>query len=214
MNATLYYLLGGSLAVLAVLTTFVGLRVPRFPGSTAIMVAMIAIFIALVGATTTFAVLNGQDEQQERAQELSAANEEVEAAEGQPGATGGGEAAQAEEAPAGQEEGGGEEAAGGGKEAAGGPGGTLQLAAEPTEIAFDTTTLSSKPGKVTIDFSNPSALEHNGAIEKDGKELVESETISEGKTSVSVNLAPGTYTFLCTIPGHAEAGMEGTLTVK
>jgi plastocyanin len=214
MNATLYYLLGGSLAVLAVLTTFVGLRVPRFPGSTAIMVAMIAIFIALVGATTTFAVLNGQDEQQERAQELSAANEEVEAAEGQPGATGGGEAAQAEEAPAGQEEGGGEEAAGGGKEAAGGPGGTLQLAAEPTEIAFDTTTLSSKPGKVTIDFSNPSALEHNVAIEKDGKELAESETISEGKTSVSVNLAPGTYTFLCTIPGHAEAGMEGTLTVK
>jgi plastocyanin len=221
MNATLYYLLGGSLAVLAVLTTFVGLRVPRFPGSTAIMAAMIAIFIALVGATTTFAVLNGQDEQQERAQELSAANEEVEAAEGQPGATGGGgaaepeeAAAEPEEAAAGQEEGGGEEAAGGAQEAAGGPGGTLQLAAEPTEIAFDTTKLSSKPGKVTIDFTNPSALEHNVAIEKDGKELAESETISEGKTSVSVDLAPGTYTFLCTIPGHAEAGMEGTLTVR
>ena len=90
----------------------------------------------------------------------------------------------------------------------------MKLAADPTEIAFDTTTLNSKPGKVTIDFNNPSALEHNVAIEKDGKQFAQSETIAEGKTSVSADLAPGTYTFLCTVPGHAEAGMEGTLTVK
>ena len=29
-----------------------------------------------------------------------------------------------------------------------------------------------------------------------------------------VNLKPGKYTFLCTVPGHAQAGMKGTLTVK
>ena len=67
---------------------------------------------------------------------------------------------------------------------------------------------------MTIDFDNPAALEHNVAIEQDGKEIAVSETLTEGKTSVSADLAAGTYTFICTVPGHAEAGMEGTLTVK
>src|SRR5262249_40170193 len=100
------------------------------------------------------------------------------------------------------------------KKAVKGPGGTLSLSASPTQLAFDTTKLSSKPGKVTIDFTNPSAIEHDVAIEQNGKQIAISPKIVEGKATVSANLAPGTYTFLCTVPGHAEAGMEGTLTVK
>ena len=115
--------------------------------------------------------------------------------------------------PAEPAEGGSEEAEGGATKAKG-PGGTVQLAASASALAFDTKQLNSKPGKVTIDFDNPAALEHNVAIEKDGSVIAESETLAECKTSVSADLAPGTYTFLCTIPGHAEAGMEGTLTVK
>ena len=99
--------------------------------------------------------------------------------------------------------------------AAKGPGGTLQLAADPTEIAYDQTSLTSKPGKVTIDFTNPATLEHDVAIEgADGKEIAASPLIGKGKTSVSAELAPGTYHFFCTVPGHREAGMEGTLVVK
>ena len=67
---------------------------------------------------------------------------------------------------------------------------------------------------MTIDFENPAPLEHNVTIEQGGEVIAESETLAEGKTTVSAELAPGTYTFLCTIPGHAEAGMEGTLTVR
>jgi uncharacterized cupredoxin-like copper-binding protein len=31
---------------------------------------------------------------------------------------------------------------------------------------------------------------------------------------VTVNLKPGTYTFFCSVPGHEQGGMKGTLVVK
>ena len=71
MNDTLFYVLGSSLAALAVLTSFVGLRTRRFPGSTGVMVVVIGIFVALVLSATTFAVLNGQDEGQARGREVA-----------------------------------------------------------------------------------------------------------------------------------------------
>jgi plastocyanin len=95
-----------------------------------------------------------------------------------------------------------------------GAGETLDLAASATQLAFDKKELTSKSGKVTIDFENPAVIEHDVAIEQNGKLIAKTPLISEGKASVSAELKPGTYTFICTVPGHAEAGMEGTLTVK
>lgn len=194
-NETLFFVCGIALAVSAVVTSFIGLRVKSFPGKAGPFVALA--FAALIGATTTFAVLHAKDEDKAKAAELSKADEEVEEEESSP------VKGESKKAPAPKSE-----------AAAKGPGGTLQLAASATDLAFDKTSLTSKPGKVTIDFDNPSALEHNVAIEQNGEEIAVSETLAEGKTSVSADLAPGTYTYLCTIPGHAEAGMEGTLVVK
>jgi plastocyanin len=214
-NETLFYICGGALAASAVVVSLLGLKLKDFPGRLAPLVFVW--FAILVGCATTFAVLHAQDEEHAKAAEFAEASHEDEEAEQEVvdvGGTAGGGAEQG----AGTEESG---AAGGkqtskqeGTQGAKGPGGTLQLAADPTQIAFDKTSLTSKPGKVTIDFENPAALEHDVAIEQNGKEIAVSETITEGKTSVSADLAAGTYTFLCTIPGHAEAGMEGTLTVR
>lgn len=207
-NETLFYVCGIALAVSAVLVSFVGLKVKSFPGRA--FPVVILWFALLVGGATTFSVLHAQDEEHHKEAELEHANEVFEA-EGheEPGSEAAGEAEEAGEAE--QSEGQG----GGAAPAAKGPGGTLQLAADPSAIAYDQTELASKPGKVTIDFTNPAALEHDVAIEAEGgEELAASETIAQGETSVSTELAAGAYTFFCTVPGHREAGMEGTLTVK
>jgi plastocyanin len=201
---TIFYICGSLLAAGAVITAFVGLRSERFPGRATPVV--ILAFVALIGVTTTYAVLNGKDEQEARAHELAEANAEAEELEKEPVEKAGGAAGGAAEQ--------GATAGGGKKSPVNGPGGTLQLAASPTDIAYDKTELSSAPGEVTIDFTNPAPLEHDVAIEQDGKEIAASETIAEGKASTSADLAPGTYTFYCTVPGHREAGMEGTLTVR
>jgi plastocyanin len=200
-NETLFFVCGIALAVSAVVVSFIGLRVKSFPGKAGPFVALG--FAVLIGATMTFAVFHAKDEDKANGAELSKADEEVEEEESSPVESESKEAPAGKEAPAAKP-----------KASAGGPGGTLQLAASETDLAFDKTSLTSKPGKVTIDFDNPAALEHNVAIEQNGKQIAISETLAKGKTSVSANLAPGTYTYLCTIPGHAEAGMEGILTVR
>jgi plastocyanin len=210
-NETLFYICGITLAVSAVVVSFVGLRIRTFPGR--VLPAVVLYFAALVAASATFAVLNAQDEQEAKAneaEEVAKADAEAAAEAGEP--EGGPPPAQPAAGGAAAAGGGAEK--GGGPAAAKGPGGTLQLAADPTALAFDKTTLTSKPGKVTIDFDNPSAIQHDVAIEQGGQEIAKSALIAQDKTSVSAELAPGTYTFLCTVPGHAEAGMEGTLTVK
>jgi plastocyanin len=203
-NETLFYICGIALAVSAVSMSLIGLRVKSFPGRAFPVVVLW--FVLLVGGATTFAVLHAKDEEKAKAAELEQAGREIEKEES--GAPKEGGAAEKEGAGAAPKPKGKPEAG------AKGPGGTLQLAASPTQLAFDKKSLASKPGKVTIDFENPAALQHDVAIEKEGKIVAVSALIGEGKTSISANLAPGSYTFLCTVPGHAEAGMEGTLTVK
>jgi plastocyanin len=104
-------------------------------------------------------------------------------------------------------------------EAEGGSGGSsasLDIEADPSgNLAFTTDEATAKAGEVTVNFTNSSPVPHDVKIEdKSGQEIGGTEVISEGSDSGEVELKAGTYTFYCSVPGHRQAGMEGTLTVK
>jgi plastocyanin len=110
------------------------------------------------------------------------------------------------------------ESSGGGAETEGGSAGgasALAIEAASSGLAYASTTATAKAGKVTVDFTNPQPLPHDVAIENaEGEVIGQTETTAEGSDSTEVELEPGTYSFFCTVPGHRDAGMEGTLTVK
>jgi plastocyanin len=91
----------------------------------------------------------------------------------------------------------------------------LMLAANPEgQLSFNTKQLSAKAGKVTIALTNKASLEHNVAVAQ-GSALLGSIPPFAGATkTLTLNLKPGTYTFYCSVPGHRQAGMEGTLSVS
>jgi plastocyanin len=189
MDPDLFYVFGIALALAAVGITAVGLRNPRFP-SPALFRGGLVFFIVLVGATITWAVAQSRHEQKNRREKLARENEA--------GAKQTANEAGTQAAP----------------QQAKGSGETRQLAADKTQLAYDTKKLDSKSGKVTIDFTNSAPIQHDVTIEKGSTQIAKSELIANGKTSVSADLAPGSYVFFCSVPGHRQAGMEGTLTVK
>jgi plastocyanin len=92
---------------------------------------------------------------------------------------------------------------------------TLKLAANPAgQLAYTTKSLSAKAGKVTIDFSNASPVEHDVAIAQGNTVAGQTPVFTGGSKTVTLTLKPGKYSFYCTVPGHRAAGMEGTLTVS
>ncbi len=65
---------------------------------------------------------------------------------------------------------------------------------------------------VKVTFTNKGVLQHNFSLD-DPK--VATKTINGGQSdTVTINAKPGTYQYYCSVPGHKEAGMVGTLTVK
>jgi plastocyanin len=98
--------------------------------------------------------------------------------------------------------------------ASGGGGQTLALAADPSgALKYDKTQLEATAGDITIDLTNDSPLPHDVAVEGNGVKET-SDQVTGGKTSLTLNLKAGTYTFYCSVDGHRAAGMEGTLVVK
>jgi plastocyanin len=95
------------------------------------------------------------------------------------------------------------------EEAAGG-GGATEVGM--TEYAFDPKDVTAAQGD-TITATNDGEIPHNFTIEGDG-ETTTGDVDPGSSGELTVDVAPGNYKVECTIPGHAEQGMVGTLTVK
>jgi plastocyanin len=194
MDETLFYVFGIALVLSALALSALGFRSESFPPSRVVLAGVVAYFMALVGATTTFAVLNARDEQRKRDAEQAEAAATVPAG-GEQTTTTTGTTTTAE-------------AAQGGKE-------TLKVSSPADgSTVFEPSKLTAKAGSVTIDYDNPSPVDHSIAIEGGGETLDESEIAADTTLTASADLEPGRFVYYCTVPGHREAGMVGTLTVK
>jgi plastocyanin len=92
----------------------------------------------------------------------------------------------------------------------------LALEANPEgPLKFMPSSLTATAGKVTINLTNKATLEHNVTVSSaSGAVLGATPTFAGGTKSVTVTVTPGTYKFYCSVPGHRQGGMEGTLVVK
>jgi plastocyanin len=94
-------------------------------------------------------------------------------------------------------------------------GSKLSLQADPSGmLAFIPTSLTAKAGKVTIDFANASPIQHDVVVAKGTTVIGSTPVFNGGAKSLTVTLAKGTYAYYCSVPGHRQAGMQGTLTVN
>jgi plastocyanin len=202
-----FFIAGGVLAGWAVFVSVaLGLRMPQFPGGLGGQRAVMAISAALVLAATSTAVITSSPP----------AKESTASAAGTPTTP----TAPPQQAPAPSSTGAAKPPASsstttGATAPAPAAHTSLKLAASPSALAYDTKQLSAKAGTVTITFTNTSALEHDVAVAQGSTVLGSTPTFAGGGSkTLTLNLRAGTYTFYCTVPGHRQGGMEGTLTVS
>jgi plastocyanin len=96
-------------------------------------------------------------------------------------------------------------------------GATLRLSADPHgQLRFNTSRLTAHAGTVRLVLTNPSSagMPHGIAIRGNGVHSTGKIVGPGGTSTVTAKLKRGKYTFFCPVPGHAQAGMTGTLTVR
>ncbi len=206
-----FYIAGGLLVVWALTVSLgLGMRRPGFPGSLSGQRAVVAVTAVLVLAAVSTAVLTSGTAAKgsvppTHTQELPPVPVEgapVQASSATAAAAPSTTSSSAATAPA-------------SSNAAGGASTSLKLAANPSgQLSYNTKLLAAKAGTVTITMTNMSPEEHNVTVAEGSKVLGATPTFVGGSKALTLKLKPGKYTFYCSVPGHRQAGMEGTLNVS
>lgn len=89
----------------------------------------------------------------------------------------------------------------------------VRISAPASGLRYTQRIVHAHVGRIKIVFLNRSSLRHNVNVELGEKELGKTATVTRGTASVWVTLKPGRYNFYCSVPGHEDAGMHGTLVV-
>jgi plastocyanin len=112
---------------------------------------------------------------------------------------------------------GGGSGGGGGSSAAGSTPSNAQVVeidVAQSGFAFTKTTATASAGTVELRSKNPQGVSHDISIKGNGVDEQGNEVSNGGVSTVTATLKAGTYTFYCSVPGHEQAGMKGTLTVS
>lgn len=81
-------------------------------------------------------------------------------------------------------------------------------------FAYEPDTLDVSAGTIDLGIACEQSLPHNIVIETEAEDVLVAECGGGESATGQVELEPGEYTFFCSITGHREAGMVGTLTVS
>ena len=89
--------------------------------------------------------------------------------------------------------------------------GVLTMPADETgALAFESTRATAEPGPLEVIMPNPSPIQHNIAL----KEGPIGPVVGTGGRSVfETTVTAKEYEYYCSVPGHEEGGMKGTLVV-
>lgn len=94
-----------------------------------------------------------------------------------------------------------------------GSGSEVTIPAAEDGLRFTRTSVTATAGTITLKMANPSENQHNIAVDKPRKAA--GEVVGKGGVStITVDFPAGRYRFYCSVDGHADAGMVGTLIVE
>lgn len=191
-----FYIAGAVLAAWAVVLALGGMRRPDFPGSATASRAVMGISAVLVAVTLVTAITTSTKHHAEAGAEAGHATPEDDPQRGH------------EPEPAGTEkprEG----------TAQGSGGATVDISADPSgQLRYEQASVTARPGQIEVRFDNPSDVPHDVTIVRGATRLGKTKVVTDAKASASLPLQPGSYTFYCSVDGHRQAGMEGSLSVQ